>query len=752
MIVKVLINTTVKQLNKVYDYNVPQELEKNIALGKRVEVNFGNGKNTSIDGIIVKIEYDLNKEDVPYKLKNIKSILDDVSYIDKSRLSLAKYMAYTYFCNVYDVLKLMLPPGTSSNTSSKNMSEKFDVVLKLAKPILEIEEDIQNEKITSAKHIELLKFLQDNENVYIDDVVSGLGISKAIIKTVEKNGYIVLQKIIQETSNLDIYNIPKDEKKLPSKEQQDAINCVLNYIKKEEYKKILLYGVTGSGKTEVYMQIIEEVILKGKKVIFLVPEISLTHQSVIRLVGRFGTKVAILHSKMKISERKSEYKKIKEGKVDIILGARSAIFAPVDNLGLIILDEEHDPSYYSGTKPKYSTKEVAEYICKQNNAVLLLGSATPEISDFYNAKKGDIELVTLKNRAGGATLPNIEIIDTKQERILGNKSIISQRLKQELLETKKSDNQSMVFLNRRGYESYFKCQNCSYIFKCPACDIALTYHKKNNLLHCHYCSHVEKNVSICPICGSDKIGISTIGTEKLEEEIKEISSDFKVLRMDADTTVARDSLNDILNKFKEKEADILLGTQMISKGHDFQNVTLVGILGVDNLLAISEYTSNERAYQNLSQVAGRAGRGDIAGKVILETSDVENYIIEAVKNNDYDLFYKKEIKYREIFEYPPFCDILLFELSSKNLDNLKSDATKLYNIFLNDLNNNEYFKLFSPKAPHIQKLNNKYRINILVKTKLNTEIYKYVYSKLSNYYKIQNKDVILVITKNPSSI
>ena len=749
MIVKVLINTTISKLNKVYDYNVPNELEKLIEIGKRVEVNFGTGKGKCEEGIIVKVE-NKNKEDIPYKLKDIVKVLDEISYIDEKKLSLAKYMAYIYFCNVYDVLKLMLPPGTASKNDSKNMDDAFDTKISLAKPILEIEKLIDEEKIKSPKHINVLRFLEDNTEAYINDIVSGLGISKQIIKTLEKNGYVVLEKIKKESNVVDLNSIEKTEKFELNIEQSKARDEILSSIYKDEYAKYLLFGVTGSGKTEVYMHVIEEVINKGKKVIFLVPEISLTHQSVIRLVGRFGKRVAILHSKMKISERKEEYKKIKNGEVDIVLGARSAIFAPVSNLGLIVIDEEHDQSYYSEKKPKYSTKEVADFLCKENNATLILGSATPEIVSFYNAQIGNIKLVEMKSRAAkNATLPEIEIVDLKEERLLGNKSVISNKLKEELLDVKKDNNQAMVFLNRRGYQSYFKCSDCNYIFKCPNCDIALTYHKKNGLLHCHYCSHVERNVSSCPVCGSTNINTGVLGTEKIEEELKSLDNSLRVLRMDADTTIARDSLNDILERFRNKEADILLGTQMISKGHDFPNVTLVGILGVDNLLALSEFSSNERAYENLSQVAGRAGRGDKKGKVIIETTDTENYIIEAVKNHDYLSFYNKEIEYRKIFEYPPFCDMLIFEMVSDNLDILKKDSITLYNILFKFNIENEYFKIFSPKAPHVQKLNNRFRINIVIKTKLNTNIYKYIYSKINEYDKVKNKNVVLNISKNP---
>lgn len=752
MVVKVLVNTSVKKLNKVYDYSVPSELEESIEVGKRVLVNFGRGKDANTEGIIVKIDDDLDVSKLNYKLKSIIQILDEISYITPEKLKLAKYMAYIYFCNVYDVLKLMLPPGTSSKASSKNMRDKFDIKVTLLLSSIDLDEKIENGTIKSPKHIKALKFLEENENVMIDDMISGIQISKTILSTLEKNGYIAFEKIRKQSNVVDLDSIKKDSKKIPTEEQRYAIAEISQYIDQEKYERFLIHGVTGSGKTEVYMQLIEKVIIKGKKVIFLVPEISLTHQSVIRLVARFGKKVAILHSKMKITERKEEYKKIKNGEVDIVIGARSAIFAPISNLGMVIMDEEHDSSYCSQTKPKYSTKEVAQYLCKENNAVLVLGSATPEITSYYTAKRGNIKLIEMTKRAGTASLPSIQIADIKEDRLLGNNSIITSKLRSEIIENKKRGEQTILFLNRRGYTSYFRCNNCSYIFKCPNCDIALTYHKKNNLLHCHYCSHVEKNITNCPVCGSDNIKVSTIGTEKLEDEIKDISKDLKVIRMDADTTVTKDSLENILSDFREKKADVLIGTQMISKGHDFPNVTLVGILGVDNLLSLSEYTSNERAYQNLCQVAGRAGRAEKKGRVIIETTEHENYIIQAVVNGSYKEFYEKEISYRNMFEYPPFCDILLFELSSEDVTLLKKDSIILFDILNADRMEDLNFKLFSPKAPHIQKLNNKYRINVLVKTILSDKVYKYVYQKIEKFSQVKNKKVNMTISKNPASI
>ncbi len=744
MIAKILINTSVNSLNKVYDYLVPDEMLNDIEVGKRVSVSFGRGKNLE-EGIVVKLVESI--ENPKYKLKYISSILDDISYIDEKRLKLAKYIAYIYFCNVYDALKLMLPPGTKSKNSSKSIDTRKDNVIILTKSHDEIMQDIQSNIIKSAKQIQLLTFLMYNEYVLVNDIIDGLSISRSVINTAQKNGYVKIEKVDKQIDFLNELNIKRTEPLRPTDEQKYVIDNISKYIYDEEYKQCLIHGVTGSGKTEVYLQLIDRVLIQGRKAIVLVPEISLTYQTVERFVSRFGNDIAILHSKMTISQRKDEYKRIKRGEVNIVVGARSAIFAPIDDIGLIIIDEEHDTSYYSQTKPKYSTKDIAAYICKENNAVLVLGSATPEIGTYTKALNGTIELFEMKNRAASAKLPDVEIVDLKEDRVLGNTSNISIKLKEAISENIKNKEQTILFLNKRGYNSYLTCKSCGYVFNCPNCDVAMTYHKANDLLLCHYCSHVEKNIRICPKCGGEEISSYELGTEKLEEELKELFPNASILRMDADTTVARDSQQKILDKFKNESIDILIGTQMISKGHDMPNVTLVGIIGADALLAMNDFSSSERAFQNIYQVSGRAGRGKKAGRVLIQTSDSENYIIQAVKNNSYTDFYKMEIDYRKTFGYPPFIDILLFEISGKDFKEVKAEAEKLYNI-LNFDNQNEY-RVFSPKSPYIQRLNNRFRINVMIKARLNSKIYSIIYNKIKIYNTKKKSTVSMSVTKNP---
>ena len=748
-VVKVLINTSVKSLNKVYDYLVPITLEDKVEIGKRVEVSFGR-KNE--EGIIVKL-YEETKEDLnsrKYKLKEITNILDEISYIDEKKLKLAKYISYIYFCNVYDALKLMLPPGTSSKKSNKSLNTKQDIYVKVIKSEYEITQEIESGVIKSGNHIRLLKFLLENDNVLINDLIDGLGISRSVINTVKKNGYIEFIKKDKKVDLLKNIKVERTYKLNPTNEQKVVIDSISKDIDIGKYKQILIHGVTGSGKTEVYLQLIEKVLSKNKKVIVLVPEISLTYQTVVRFVSRFGNNIAILHSKMTIAQRKEEYKRIKNNEVDIVIGARSAIFAPLDNIGLVIIDEEHDSSYYSSTTPKYSTKDIASYICKQNNAILVLGSATPEVTTYYKAKNGQIDLYEMKNRPGVSVLPEVELVDMKEERLFGNKSIFSNLLKDEIRKNIERNEQTMIFLNRRGYSSYLKCNDCSYIFKCNNCDVAMTYHKSNNLLLCHYCMQAIKNVDTCPMCGSQNISSSTIGTQKVEEELNMLYPGISILRMDADTTITKDAHQKILDEFMNKNINVLVGTQMISKGHDIPNVTLVGILGADSMLSMNDYLASEKAFSNISQVSGRAGRKDKKGRVIIQTIDVDNKILQAVKDHSYNDFYENEISFRKNFLYPPFQDLIIFELISNNQEELKKESNILYNILKEDIDN--LYKVFSPKSPYIQKINNKFRIYIVVKTIANTKFYNNIYIKINKFNKIKNKNISFIISKNPHSM
>lgn len=741
MIAKVLIDSTARMLNKVYNYKVPENLECMVEIGKRVYVNFGQGKGTETEGIIVKLEE--NQVETKYKLKSILDILDTENYLNMDKLKMAKWMSKIYFCNVYDCLKLMLPPGTRGINNKKELLGNLEEVVSLNTTSFEIEENIENGKITSARHIKLLRFLIHNDFVLTSDIINGLSISRAIIKLVEKNGYIsITKREIEETEKI---NFKKSEKLIPNDEQKIIIDDLIKKMKSGKTNINLIHGITGSGKTEIYLQVIEECIKNGGSAIVLVPEISLTVQTKARFFARFGNTISVLHSKMTISEKKIEWKKILENKVKIVIGPRSALFVPIPNLELIIIDEEHDTSYNSGSTPKYITAEVAEYIARTKNISLVLGSATPDITTMYRAKKlKEIAYYRIDKRPGNAKEAKIEIVDMKDENVIGNK-LLSNKLKEAINKNIIKGEQTFVFLNRRGFANSIMCKSCGYILKCMNCEVNLTYHKKSNLLLCHYCSYVQKKIDVCPKCFSNNVVEVGTGTQKIEEELLNEFPSAKILRMDADTTIKKGSHEEILNKFNNKEADILVGTQMISKGHDIENVTLVAIINADNTFAGNDYMSTQKGFQNLLQVAGRSGRGSLRGKVIVQAYDTNNYAIKCLAKNSYDDFYKQEIVARKVAEYPPFIDILLIELIYTDKKILTEEATKFYDVFNNNNNNN--YKIYSPKAPFVSKINKKYKLQIILKLKINSENLDLVYENIKKYDKMNRKNILVSVTK-----
>ena len=742
MVAKVLIESSIKSLNRIYDYLIPEEMLSEVAIGKRVWINFGKGKGQEKEGIVVKITN--NPEDIS-RLKNITGVLDVDSYIDENRLRLAKWISKVYFCNVYDALKLMLPPSTKGELEQKELNGKQAKIICSAMPSEVIEEKIASGQIKSARHVKLLKYLMENEYIYLDDAIRTLDISRAVISTVEKNGYISIEKVDIELE--DYSNVKRDTALEPTVEQKQAIDGIITDINKGEFNVSLIKGVTGSGKTEVYLQAIEECIRLGKNAIVLVPEIALTFQTKRRFIARFGDMVSVLHSKMTILERQTEIKKILNGKSKIVIGPRSALFVPMKNIGLIIIDEEHDTSYISQTTPKYNTKEVATFIAHQSDAVLVLGSATPEISTMYKACEGKIKLYELKNRPSSFTMPQVEIVDMKEEALMSNKGKISSCLVQAIEENIASEKQTFVFLNRRGYASAVVCKSCGKMLKCRNCDVGLTYHKKIDLLLCHYCSYAEHINGKCPYCGEETLDLTGVGTEAIEQELKEKIPGISVIRMDADTTVKRGSHEEILNRFVNEKINVLVGTQMISKGHDIHSVTLVGIINADATLAGNSFSSAERGFSNLLQVSGRAGRGNAKGKVIVQAYDMEHYAIDALKSQSYDEFYEKEIDFRRMAGYPPFKDIVLVELTGPFKQDVERCAKYVYGV-LSKLNDGS-ITFTSPKAPYISKINNRYSLQIVIKTVLNDKVYNLLYNFLSECDKIKHGNVRISLTKNP---
>lgn len=741
MIAKVLIDNNTKKLNKVYDYLLKSEDVENAEIGKRVLVNFGNGKGRSVEGIIVKLID--NGDESNKKLKYISEILDSESYLNENRLKLAKWISKMYFCNVYAALKLMLPQSQDKLKQKKINGKQITVVnLRVGSDV--IEKEIESKKITSAKQIKLLRELGRQNKIPLEDIINSLGISRAIVKAVEEKGYVSFIK--EDINVMDFSNIERTDKHVPTKEQQIVIDGLIDKINESKFNVSLLMGVTGSGKTEVYLQAIEECLRLNKTAIVLVPEISLTTQTKRRFISRFGEVVSVLHSKMTVLEKQTEYKRIVKGKAKIVIGPRSALFVPLKNIGLIIMDEEHDPSYVSGSTPRYNTKEVATRIAYMENAVLLLGSATPEISTMHKAKMGKIDYYQMLKRPESIPMPEMEIVDMKLEAVTNKSRILSNRLKEEIGKNIQNKEQTFIYLNRRGYSSYIMCKDCGKPLRCPNCDVNLTYHRQNGLLLCHYCSYCETLKDKCVYCGSENICESGMGTEKVEQELLEAFPGIKTVRMDMDTTFKRGSHEKILDEFKNNNIDVLVGTQMISKGHDIENVTLVGIINADYNLG-NDYTASERTFSNLLQVAGRAGRGAKPGRVILQAYDTKNYVLESVYNNSYEYFYTQEIKFRQLANYPPFVDIIMIELSGKYKDAVIKDGKKVYEIFEKNKENN--ISVYSPRVPYISKINGKYRVQIVIKTNIDNKVLDKIYENLEIYDKIKNRDVKISVIKNP---
>lgn len=748
MIAEIIMNSSIKNLDRTFDYNIPSEMEDKIHIGSRVLVKFGNIKELK-EGFVVNI-----KEKSEFKVKDISKI-EEKDFIDEPKVKLAEWMAKRYFCNVSECIKLMLPPGTGTNNLENRAKEKTVRFIRLKKDSNQIEFDISEKKIKSDKQIRALRMLSKIGEIPSKELENLAEISSAILKTLEKNGYIeffdntvernpFIHKVVNETKNLQL----TDEQKKAYMAVEDAIDDMMN-------SEFLLFGITGSGKTEVYIQLIEKVLNIGKTSIMLVPEISLTPQTVDRFIARFGAeKVAVLHSKLSVGERYDQWYKIKNGEAKIVIGARSAMFAPINDLGLVIIDEEHDGSYKSESSPRYNVKDVARYLAKEYSIPIVFGSATPDMDSFYKASKGDIELLELTKRANNASLPIVNIVDMRAELANGNRSSISMKLYELIKKNIQNQKQTILFLNRRGYSTFIMCRDCGYVAKCKNCNIALTYHSKENKLRCHYCGYETNPYNTCPDCKSKNIKYFGSGTQKLEEEINKIFPQAKTIRMDVDTVTKKNSHEDILNRFKNENIDILIGTQMVVKGHHFPNVTLVGVIFADGSLNIDDYRANERTFQILTQVAGRAGREkDVSGNVIIQTYNPDNLAIEYSKKQDYKLFYNTEIMIRKQLKYPPFCDIILIGFSSENENCVIESAKFMYKILKNKIINEKLkIILYKPVPAPIDKIKNKVRWRIIIKCKFNDEIIQSINKALKELESINLKNVKITIDVNPTNM
>lgn len=720
MIAKILVEINNINVDKTFDYIVPFEYIENIKIGMRVKVPFASRE---LEGFVLDL---VNNADDNYELKEIISIVDTEPILNNELLHLGQFMSKKYFSTLISCYQTMLPKALKAQN-------KTTINKKMIKYVELCSNSFPKLKPNQEKIVEYLRI---NGKVKKEEVNK---ISVSGVNTLIKNG-IIIESLIEEYRLVtkDI-NKEKETFKL-TVEQQEAKNKILSQTQSSVF---LLHGVTGSGKTVVYMEIVEEMLNRGKDSIFLVPEISLTPQMVYHFKSRFGDEVAVLHSRLSEGEKYDEYRKIVEGKVHIVVGARSAVFAPFKNLGAIIIDEEHTTSYKQDNNPKYSAIEIAIERAKNNNAIVILGSATPSLETYARSIKGLYTLVELKHRVNTNNLPLVEIVDMSKEKHRGN--IFSSRLITEVNKRLEEHEQIILLLNRRGYSSFITCSNCGYTAKCPHCDITLTYHKTSNTLRCHYCGYADKMNDICPSCGEKAIKTLGTGTEKVEEEIKKVFN-ARVVRMDLDTTSKKGSHEKIITAFKNHEYDILLGTQMIAKGLDFSNVTLVGVINADTSLMIPNYRSNEYTFQLLMQTAGRSGRGEKNGSVIIQTFNPEHYAITLASKHDYIDFFKQEMEVRRKLSYPPYYYLIYIKVIGKDYNKISIESNKIASILTRELKNS---KILGPTTCSVFKLNGLFRFGIIIKYKKEEKMEE-VLQSLVNHYK-GNQTVKVDIDVNPNN-
>ena len=699
MVVGVLVDRTNLSVNKVYHYNY--NLDKKISIGSRVLVDFNNKLS---EALIVSFP----KETELKKLKEVIEVIDEESILTLELLKLGRFMEKRYFTSLMSCYQTMLPKPFKFGTQEKLQDKKITYYFL----------DKETVKLT-VKQQEIVDYLKDKKLDRLENF------SKAIIKALVNKNVLKEKKVLLST----IIEDKKEFKEISlSVKQQEIYNEIIDSLE----SKYLLYGVTGSGKTLIYLHLINHYLSEGKTALLLVPEISLTIQTMNFFKNYFKENIAILHSSLSDREKYNEYLKIKRKDVRVVIGVRSAIFAPLENLGVIIIDEEHSDTYNEYSKnPKYSTKDIAIFRSEYNNAKLVLASATPLVKDYYLAEKTkEYKLLKLLNKYNDLKL-NIKIIDLKENKTL---SYFSKELKEKILEKLKNHEQVILFLNRKGYANYVMCSSCGEIKKCPNCDISLTYYKNDNQLRCSYCEHSEKYINFCDKCHEKDLNIMGVGTEKLEEELNTLFKDYKVLRMDMDTTRKKGSYEKIINDFKNHLYDILVGTQMIAKGLDFENVTLVGVINADQSLMIPSYNAIENTYSLLSQVSGRSGRSSKQGEVIIQTYNPDNYGILEVVNQDYESFYKKEIDIRKKLLYPPFSNMLTLKVKSMNIDLVKEHIIKIYKYL--KLNLEETTSILGPNILNIRKLDKKYECSITLKYNKDENLEKII-KFLKTYY---NKD------------
>ncbi len=726
MYADVLVEIPSKKIDNTFTYLIPSHLKDKIQVGIRVKVSFGK---QVLEGFVLKI-YDNYAS--KYELKEILELVDEKPILNEEMLMLGEEIAKTTLCSKISAYQVMLPKALKAKIKNKSNIKQVKVI-SLAKSNEEIKDYLL--KCRYPKQKQLLEKLIEDDEIVINNLDS-------CITTLLKHGLIKLS--LKEDYRYLAHASGNYHKVVLNNDQQKVVDTITSNLNKSD--TYLLYGVTGSGKTEVYMEIIKEVINQGKTAIMLVPEISLTPQITDRFLTLFGNNIALLHSGLSDSEKYDEYRKIMRKEVKIVIGARSAIFAPLLDIGVIIIDEEHSTSYKQDNHPRYNAKDVALLRSKYHNCPLILGSATPTLESFAKAGNHVYQLLTLPKRANNNPLPLVTLVDMKKETEKGN-YVLSSLLKEKIANTLAKDEQIILLLNRRGYSSMLTCPLCGNVVKCPRCDISLTYHKTSDMLRCHYCGYNRKKPQKCDKCGSEDLKDYGLGTQKLEEIIKN-TFNCRVVRMDVDTTYQKGAHEKIISDFAQHKYDILLGTQMIAKGLDFPLVTLVGVINADTTLMIPDYRSSERTFELLSQISGRAGRSNRPGEVIIQTFNNEHYSIKYAKQHDYLSFYKEEMKIRKILKYSPYYYIILVSIASKNYEKGFKEATKIGDYLRKNVSNDTI--ILGPTMANMFKINNIYHFQCIIKYRYD-DILKDTLIKIDERYK-EERDIDVYIDIDPIKI
>ena len=728
MYAEVLIEYPTKKIDKYFTYKIPEFLKEIVNVGMKVKVPFGT---KTINGFVMNLKNDYSGS---YELKEIIDVVDKELILNDELMKLGLYLQEKTLCPLISAYQTMLPSSLKIKDNDTNYNF-YKTYITLNKSKEEIKEYLINYKKNN-KQSELLNILLENDKVLKKDCSSNVVKvlkEKKLIKEIKEQEYR-----INKINNSEVIKHPLNE------EQQKVYNEISNT---KNFETFLLEGVTGSGKTEVYLNLIDNVVKNGKTAIILVPEITLTMQIVNRFYEWFGSSVAIFHSVLSNGEKYDEYLKILRKEVSVVVGTRSAVFTPLQNLGLIIIDEEHSDTYKQDNTPRYNAIDIAKKRCEFYNVPLVLGSATPTLETRARAIKGVYKHLFMNRRAGNSILPNVEIVDMVNE-IKKKNFIFSDKLKTEINNRLLCGEQIIILLNRRGYSTTINCSNCGYTYKCPNCDITLTYHKSTNNLRCHYCGYTILKNDNCPNCKEDGLNYLGLGTEKVEFELNKLFPDAKVIRMDQDTTSKKGSHEKIINDFKEKKYDILLGTQMISKGLDFPYVTLVGIINADTTLNIPDFRSNEKTFALLYQASGRAGRSNLPGMVILQTYNPDNFVLNCVKNNDFNAFYDYEMNIRKMLKYSPYYYLVSLKIISNDYNKALENAGKVYKYLKNNIDSNSI--VLGPTTASLFKFNNMYRFQIIVKYKFDDKLMS-VLKKLDEIF-VNDNSTNLEIDINPLHI